>query len=324
MKAAVYRKYGPPETIQLADVPKPVPGSKDILIKIHATTVTMGDCEMRAFRMPPLLWLPVRLAFGVFRPRNQVLGQELSGVVVAVGKEVTKFKLGDEVFAPTDMKLGAYAEYRCLHQDHAVALKPKNMSFEEAATIPTGGLNALHFLRLAKIKKGERVLIIGAGGSIGTYGVQLAKFYGAEVTAVDSMDKLDMLSEIGADHVLDYTEEDITQMGKTYDVIFDIVCKSPLEPYLDILNNGGRYLAANLDLKRIFKSLRRRLKGDKKVITGVADYKQKDSIYLKQLVQEGHLKAVIDRAYSLDEIVEAHRYVDTGAKKGNVVVTIAE
>lgn len=321
MRAIVYRKYGSPDELKLLELPKPEPMDDEVRIKIHATTVTMGDCEMRAFRMPAIVWLPVRFMFGLFRPKHKVLGQELSGVVDAVGKDVTNFSIGDEVFAPTQMKLGAYAEYICLPSDHAIAHKPKNMSFEEAATLPTGGLNALYFLRKANIKKGDHVLIVGAAGSIGTYAIQLAKHYGAEVTAVDKTFKLDVLRKLGADHVIDYTKEDFTQNKDTYDVIFDIVCKNKVKDCLASMKEGGRLLAANIEWSRLIRSVRK-LDGGKRIITGVADYNVKDAERLKTLVEEGVLRSVIDKRYPLHKMPDAHRYVDKDLKTGNVVINI--
>lgn len=322
MQAIFYRKYGSPDVLELLEVPDPQPKDDELLIKIHASTVTMGDCEMRAFRMPPLIWLPTRIMFGVFGPKHKILGQELSGVITAIGKDVTSFKVGDEVVAPTDMKLGAHAEYICLPEQHAIAKKPTSMSFAEAATIPTGGLNALYFLRKAEIKKAEHVLIVGAGGSIGTYAVQLAKHYGAYVTAVDSTFKLDMLRELGVDRVIDYTKTDFTTLPDAYDVIFDIVCKEKLSKCIKTLKPNGRYLAANLELSRIIAAMRKSLKDGKRVITGVANYTKEDMEYLTGLAEQGVLKSVIDRRYPLALVADAHRYVDKDLKAGNVVIEI--
>lgn len=322
MRAIVYRKYGTPDELKLVEIPKPVPKDNEVLIKIHASTVTMGDCEMRAFRMPPLVWLPVRIMFGLFRPKHKVLGQELSGTIEAIGSEVTTHAVGDKVFAPTQMKLGAYAEYICLPADHAIAPKPTNMSFEEAATLSTGGLNALYFLRKANIQKGEHVVIVGAGGSIGTYAIQLAKHYGAEVTAVDNTFKLDMLRKLGADHVIDYTKKHFTENKNTYDVIFDIVCKNDIKDCLASMKEGGRLLAANIEWSRLVRSMKKNLAGNKTVLTGVADYSLKDAQRLSTLAEEGVLKAVIDKRYPLDEVPDAHRYVDKDLKAGHVVIKI--
>lgn len=319
MKAVVYHQYGTPDVLQYVDLPTPEPKDNEVLIKIHASTITLGDCELRAFRFPPLVWLPVRIMFGIFKPKRHVLGQELSGTIAAVGKGIDYHKVGDQVFAPTQMTLGAHAEYVCLPAKYPIAALPSNMSFAEAATIPTGGLNALHFLKAATIKKGEKVLIIGAGGSIGTYAVQLAKYYGATVTAVDKANKLEMLQTIGADHVVDYETDNYFNNKAAYDVIFDIVCVDRLSKLTRMLRPHGRYVAANLGLSRILAAKLINYK-TKKVITGVASYKQRDVEELKQLVEAGHLKAVIDKTFPLAETAAAHRYVDTGAKAGNVVI----
>lgn len=323
MKAIVYRKYGSADELKLVEIPRPVPKDNEVLINIHASTVTMGDCEMRAFRMPPLIWLPVRVMFGLFRPKHKVLGQELAGTVTAVGSAVTKFAVGDEVFAPTQMKLGAHAEYICLPEDHAIAHKPANMSFEEAATLSVGGLNALYFLRKANIKAGEHILIVGAGGSIGTYAVQLAKHYGATVTAVDNVFKLDMLRKLGADHVIDYTKQQFTDNKNTYDVIFDIVCKNDINDCLASMKDGGRLMAANMEWSRMMKSMKKRLAGNKSVLTGVADYSVQDAQRLRTLTEEGVLRASIDKHYPLHEVPDAHRYVDKDLKSGHVVIRIS-
>lgn len=322
MKAAVWTKYGSPEVIKIGDVKKPVPKANEILIKIYTSTITAGDCEMRRSDLPAWIWLPLRLYMGVFKPRIKVLGQELAGEIEALGKNVSQFNIGDKVFAPTQMSLGAHAEYICLPASFVISLKPESMSFEEATTLPTGGLNALHFLRKANIKNGDKVLINGAGGSIGTYGVQLAKLWGAEVTCVDAQDKLEMLSSIGADYVLDYEHVDFTRTGKTYDIIIDIVGKSPFSRCVHILNPNGRYIQGNPRLSTVFRGLWVSAFGNKKVINALAPYKIENLEYVKNLVTEGKIKPVIDKTFPIDQIVEAHHYVENGLKKGNVVITI--
>jgi NADPH:quinone reductase-like Zn-dependent oxidoreductase len=322
MKAIVYTKYGSPDVLKVKEIEKPIPKPNEVLIKIHAATVTMGDCELRSMSFP--LWLKplIRLGFGIFRPRKGILGQELSGKIESIGEDVTLFKEGDEVFAPTGFGLGAYAQYKCMKEDGPIVLNPNNMSYGEAATIPTGGLNSLYFLRKANIQSGQRVLINGAGGSIGTYGVQIAKYYGAEVIGVDSAEKFDMLQSIGADHVIDYTQEDFTKNGETYDVIFDIVGKTSYRRSLRSLNKNGIYLLGNPKLNQMFRGLWTSKTSDKTVISSFAGDDMSDLLFLKELIEKEVVKSIIDRSYSLEEIVEAHKYVETGKKKGNVVITV--
>ncbi len=269
--------------------------------------------------MPAWLWLPARIGFGIRGPRRRILGQELAGEVESVGKDVELFKRGDEVFALTGFRLGAYAEYDCLPERGLIARKPDNMTYEEAAAVPLGGLHASNFMRRANIKNGQKVLINGAGGSIGTLAVQLAKSFGAQVTGVDSAKKLDMLLSIGADHVIDYSKEDFTKGGATYDVIFDVVGKSAFTDCMRSLNEGGFYLLGNPGLSQMIRRMRPSSK--KKVISGMS-YRAEDLIFLRGLIEAGRIKSVIDRRYPLEKIAEAHRYVDTGEKAGNVVITV--
>ena len=323
MKAIVWTEYGPPEVLQLKEVEKPIPKEDEVLIRIYATTVTAGDCEMRSLKFPILLRLPLRIYNGLRKPKKiTILGQELAGEIKSVGKDVKLFKKGDQVFAATDFGFGAYAEYKCLPEDGVLAIKPANMTCEEAAAVPVGGLNALHFLRKGNIQSGQKVLINGAGGSIGTYAVQLARYFGAEVTGVDSTGKLDMLRSIGADQVIDYTQEDFTKSGQTYDVIFDVVGKSPFSRSIRSLKENGRYLIANPQLSKMVRGLWTSKRSSKKVISGAASHKTEDLIFLKELIEAGKIKSVIDRRYPLEQIAEAHRYVETGHKKGNVVITV--
>lgn len=248
MKAIVYQKYGPPDVLQLEDVAKPTPRDNEVLIRVHATTVTASDCEIRGFKIPISFWLPIRIFMGLTKPRKNILGQELSGEIEAVGKDVKLFKKGDQVFAATGPGFGSYAKYRSMPEKGAVALKPANITYEEAATVPTGGLNALHFLRKGNILGEEKVLINGADGSIGTVAVQLAKHDGADVTGVDSMKKLDMLKAIGANHVIDYTQEDFTISGETYNIVFDVAGKSSFSRSVRSRNRNGHYILANPSL----------------------------------------------------------------------------
>jgi NADPH:quinone reductase-like Zn-dependent oxidoreductase len=264
---------------------------------------------------------------GLTKPKRiTVLGQELAGEIEAIGKDVKRFRVGDQVFGTTGLSFGAYAEYICLPETPAMgvlATKPENVTYEEAAAVPTGGLEALHFMRKGYIQRGEKVLIIGAGGSIGTFAVQLARYFGAEVTGVDSTGKLEMLRSIGADHVIDYTQEDFTRSGETYDVIFDVPGKSSFSRSIRSLRANGRYLLANPGLSHTLQGPWTSMRSGKKVIFGAASQRTEDLIFLRDLIEAGQIKAVIDRRYSLEQIAEAHRYVDTGQKKGNVVITIS-
>ena len=328
MKAMIWTKYGPPDVLQLREVEKPAPSEGEVLVKVHATTVTAGDCEMRSLKFPLLLSIPMRIYAGPIRPtRIQIIGMEIAGEIEAVGKNVKLFKEGDQIFAATGFGSGSYAEYVCLPEvpgDMAgpLAIKPANMSFEEAAAVPTGGLEALHFLRQANILPGQEVLINGAGGSIGTFGVQLAKHFGAEVTAVDSTGKLEMLRSIGSDHVIDYTQEDFSQRGASYDVIFDVVGKSPFSRSLKSLKPKGYYLIANPSLSKMAQKVGALGRSGKKVIMGTSSPQTQDLVFLKELIEAGKLKSVIDRRYPLEQIADAHSYVETGQKKGNVVITV--
>ena len=323
MKAIVYEEYGPPDVLQLKEVEKPTPKEDEVLVRVCATTVTAGDCEMRRLKIPILFRLPMRIYNGLRKPKKiTIIGQELAGEIESVGKDVKLFKKGDQVFAATGFGFGAYAEYKCLPEDGVVAIKPANMTYEEAAAVPTGGLEALHFLSKGNIQSGQKVLIIGAGGSIGSFAVQLATYFGAEVTGVDSTRKLDMLRSIGADQVIDYTQEDFTKSGETYDVIFDVVGKSSFSGSIRSLKQNGRYLLANPGLSQMVRGLWTTMRSSKKVIFGAASQKTEDLIFLKELIEAGKIKSVIDRRYPLEQTAEAHRYVETGQKKGNVVITL--
>lgn len=328
MKAVVWTAYGPPDVLKLKEVEKPAPKDDQVLIKIHATTVTAGDCEMRSLKMPLGLGSIIRIYAGIIRPKRiTILGQELAGVVESVGKNVTRFKAGDRVFGRTGFTMGAYAEYICLPEspgdaDGIITEMPSGMSFVEAAAVPLGGLESLHFLGKANIRKGEKVLINGAGGSIGTAGIQLAKYYGAEVTAVDRTEKLEMLRSIGSDYVIDYTQQDFTTSGNSYDVIFDVVGKSPFLGSIRALKENGRYLLANPKLVQMIRARSAARKSGKMIFHTTAVPTQADLGLLKELIETGYLKMVIDRHYQLAEMVEAHRYVESGQKKGNVVIPV--
>jgi NADPH:quinone reductase-like Zn-dependent oxidoreductase len=322
MKAIICTKYGPPEVLQLKEVEKPTPKDNEILIKIYATTVTIGDCRIRGFRVPLSFWIPARLALGLRKPKTAILGSVFSGEIEAVGTEIKLFKKGDQVFAFTGHDFGAYAEYRCMSENECLAIKPTNLTFEEATAIPWGGLTALHFLRKGNILKGQKVLIYGASGSVGTSAVQLAKYFGAEVIGICSTSNLDLVKSLGADEVIDYTKEDFTKKGKTYDVIFDTVGKTSISDCVRTLKKGGVYLHAvstpAVSVRMKWASIR----NSKKLIGGTFSPKAENLIYLKELVETGNLKPVIDRRYSFEQIIAAHRYVDKGHKKGNVVIIL--
>jgi NADPH:quinone reductase-like Zn-dependent oxidoreductase len=331
MKAIIWTKYGPPDVLQLKEVEKPTPKDNEVLIKIHVATVTMGDCEIRNLKFSGLLRYLMRIYFGLRKPRKiTILGQELAGEIEAVGNDVKLFKKGDQVFATTGFHFGAYAEYICLPEeskDGVVALKPDNMTYEEAAVVPIGGIEALHFLRKADIQKGQTILISGASGSIGTVAIQLAKYYGAEVTGVGNPKSLNVMKSLGADKVIDYTKEDFTESGETYDVIFDVIGKSPFSSCVNSLNERGTYLLANPKISLINREKRASKKSDKKYISGNMDNtseRTEQLNFLKELIEAGKITSVIDRRYSLEKIVEAHNYVETGMKTGNVVIILEE
>jgi len=323
MKAIVWTEYGPPDGLKLKEVEKPNPKDNEVLIRVHATTVTTGDCEMRSLRLPVLFRLMVRIYNGPRRPKRvTILGQELAGEIESVGRDVRTFRKGGSVFAATGFNFGAYAEYICMPEEGAVATKPTNMTYEEASAVPVGGLNALHFLRKGNVQGGQKVLIIGAGGSIGTFAVQIAKSLGAEVTGVDSTKKLDMLRSIGADHVIDYTQEDFTKSGETYDAIFDVIGKSSFSGCMKSLKENGILLLGNPSLLKRVRGRLTSMTDGKKVIDSTASYTTENLTALKELIEAGRIRSVIDRRYPLERIVEAHRYVDTGQKTGNVVMTV--
>jgi len=327
MKAIVWTKYGSPDVLQLKEVEKPVPKDNEVLIRIYATTVTAGDCELRSLKFPIYLKIIMRLWRGFIKPRGtSILGTELAGEIEEVGKDVKRFKAGDQVFGSAGLGFGANSEYICLPEEPGemeggVAIKPANMTYQEASAVPFGGRDALHFLRKANIQSGDKVLIVGAGGSIGTFAVQLAKHFGAEVTAVDSSGKLDMLRSIGADHVIDYTQEDFTKSGQIYDVIFDVVGVISLSRSNKVLKKNGTYLLANPG-GQMFQGFWTSMRTSKKVIMEPASGSTVDLIFLRELIEAGKIKSVIDRCYPLEQIAEAHRYVDKGHKKGNLVITI--
>ena len=325
MKAIVYTKYGSPDVLQVKEVEKPIPKDDEVLIKVHAAEVTKADCEMRSFNFPvKWFWLPLRVAFGLIKPKKRVLEGYFAGEVESVGKDVSKFKKGDQVFGATKLRMGAYGEYVCLPASYMLVPKPYNVSFEEAAAAPLGGLNALHFLRKANIRKGEKVLVNGAGGSIGTFGVQIAKAMGAEVTAVDSTIKEEMLRRIGADHFFDYTKEDFTKSGQTFDVIFDMVAKSSYSECVKALNSKGRYLMANPRISDMLRSVLTSTFTDKTSIFIFAGEKEEELLALKEMIEESKIQSIVDRIFPLEQAAEAHRRVETEQRLGPVVISVGK
>ena len=301
MKAVICTRYGPPEVLQLEEVPKPVPADTEVLVKVHATTVSVADVRVRGFRVPWWFWLQARMFLGLRRPKRAILGAELAGEVESVGKDVKQFKKGDVIFASMNRQFGAYAEYRCLPEDAVMALKPSDTTFEEAATLPLGGLTALHFLRLGGIRSGQKVLVYGASGSVGVSAVQLAKAFGATVTGACSATNVNLVKSLGADREIDYTKEDYADSSEKYDIIFDAVGKTSRSRSKRILRQGGKFVS---------------------VMSGNAKLHAKDLVFLKELVETGKLRPVIDRRYPLENIADDHRYVDGGHKKGNVVIVV--
>lgn len=306
MKAIICTKYGPPEVLKLMEVNKPVPKNNEVLIKIFATAVTSSDCIVRGFALPAIMWIPARLALGVTKPRKQILGMVLSGQIESVGEKVTQFKKGDKVFAHTFLRFGAYAEYTCMPETSAITLLPSNTTFEEACAIPFGGTLALYFLKKSNIKKEQKILVYGASGAVGTSAVQLAKHFGAEVSGVCSTVNLELVKSLGADIVIDYTKENFTGNGKQYDLIFDAV---------------GKKRSSHLHHKNSLKPNGQFISVDDGNPGERAICKENLNI-LKELTENGILKPAIDKIYPLEQIVEAHRYVDTGHKKGNVIITV--
>ena len=324
MRAVVYDRYGPPDVLRLEDVERPVPKEDEVLVKIHATAVTRADCATReANRRSGLaVTLLSRFISGIRRPKQRILGSELAGEVEAVGAAVNEFAVGDHVFGSSGFSFGAYAEFICMRESARIAHKPTGMSFEEAAAVCDGGLNALWCLRLADLRKGQRILIYGASGAIGTAGVQLARYFGADVTAVCNTRNVETVRSLGADRVIDYTQEDFTKNGQTYDVIFDAVGKHSFRRCKGSLKRGGSYLATD-GFQNLILALWTSRIGDKKVIFSIPPrYTKKDVLFLKELIEAGRYRAVIDRCYPLEDVVEAARYVETEQKTGNVVLTI--
>jgi NADPH:quinone reductase-like Zn-dependent oxidoreductase len=322
MKAVVYERYGPPEVLQLREVEKPAPKDNEVLIKTYATTVTSGDWRVRSLNVPAGFGLIMRLVFGVTRPKQPILGTELAGVVESVGKDVKKYKVGDQVFAFSDAAMGCHAEYKCMREDGAMALKPANLTYEEAAALSFGGTTALDFFRRGRLQSGEKVLVNGASGGVGTAAVQLAKHFGAEVTGVCSTANVELVRSLGASHVIDYTKQDFTQNGETYDIIVDTAGTAPFTRSKTSLKERGRLLMVLGGLPDMLQIPWVSMTSRKKVIAGPAAGRAEDLRFLAGLAEAGEFKPVIDRRYPFEQIAEAHRYVDTGRKKGNVVITL--
>lgn len=331
MKAVTFTEYGSPDVLKLSEVAKPVPKANEILIKIHATTVGTGELWARNFKaispsqfsMPLPMWLAGRLIFGIHKPKIKILGSELAGEVAAVGDKVTRFKIGDQVFGFRGAALGANAEYLAMPETGLVTLKPVNMTFAEAATLPYGAMTALNLLRKVQIQPEQKILVNGASGGIGSYAVQLAKLYGGEVTGVCSTPRIELVKTLGADHVIDYTQVDFTQNGQKYDVVFDILGRSSFARVKTALTAQGRYLLASFKTPQLWQMLMTSMTGGPKVICALAIESLTDLLHIKELAEAGKIRSVIDRCFPLDQVAEAHRYVEAGQKKGSVVITVA-
>ena len=332
MKAIVYTEYGPPDVLQLKDVEKPRPKENEVLVKIYATSVNYGDILARKFKditpgnfnMPLPFWLISKFVFGLSHPKINILGNEFAGEIADVGTDVKQFIVGDQVFGYLGQGMGAYAEYLCIPEDGVLTTKPANMSYEEAAVVPMGSIMALYLLReKGNIKSGDKVLVNGASGSIGSAAVQLAKHhFGAEVTGVCGTPRLEMVKSLGADKVIDYTKEDYTQNGETYDLIFDVLGKSPFSRSTSSLTQNGRHLYASFKMKQILQMLWTSIVGSKKVICGIAPGSVEDLNTVKELIEAGKLKAAIDKHFPLEQTAEAHRYVESGNKKGQIAIIV--
>lgn len=331
MKAVVYTEYGSPDVLHMAELEEPTPKDHEIQIKVRATSVNFGDLMARnmkavtpgSFTMPAPLWLPTRLVFGWNKPKNPILGAVFAGDVESVGKDVTRFKVGDPVFGYLGATMGAYAEYVCMAEDGNVAIKPHNMSYEEASTIPYGAIMAVPLLKKANIQPGQKVLINGASGAIGSMAVQLAKHYGAEVTGVCGTPRMEFVKSLGADKVIDYTQEDFTKNGETYDVIFDVLGKSSFSACHHSLTSNGIYLLVSFKTGQVLQMLWTSLFSSKKVICALSPEKTDDIVLVKDLIEAGEVTTVVDRCYPLEQAADAHRYSEAGHRKGHVVITVA-
>jgi NADPH:quinone reductase-like Zn-dependent oxidoreductase len=330
MKAIVYTEYGSPDVLHFAEVAKPAPKDNEVLIRVHAAPVNFGDLMARNFKsvtprkfnMPIFFWLPARMAFGWQKPKQPILGSEFAGVVAAVGSQVTRFKPGDEVFGYRGPNMGAYAEYMCMSEAGMLAIKPTNLTYEEAATVPYGALTALSLLKKVNVQHGQKVLINGASGGIGAAAVQLCKYFGAEVTGVCSTPRAGFVKALGADKVIDYTKEDFTRNGETYDLIFDILGKTSFGRGRKALKSNGVYLFASFKMKQLLQMLWTKIAGGQKVICTLSSENPEDLRFIKELIEAGQYKVIIDKRYPLEQTAEAHRYVETGRKTGSVVMTM--
>jgi NADPH:quinone reductase-like Zn-dependent oxidoreductase len=330
MKAIICTKFGPPDVLQLKEVKKPEPKDNEMRVRIYATSVNYGDLVARNFKdisphefnMPFLLWILAKLSFGLRTPNVKILGSEFAGEIESVGKEVKSFKQGDKVFGYLGQNMGAYAEYVCMPEGSVLAIKPVNMTYEEAAVVPYGAIMALNLLKKGNLQPGQKVLINGASGGIGSAAVQLARYFGAEVTGVCGTPRLEFVKSLGAHKVIDYNKEDFTQNGETYDLIFDILGKSSFSRCQNSLKQNGRYLLASFKMKQLFQMLWTSMSGSKKVICAIAPGSVEDLNSVKELIETGKIKAIIDRRYPMEQAAEAHSYVEKGFKKGNVVITM--
>lgn len=331
MKAVVYTEYGGPDVLKIEEIEKPFPKANEVLIKVHAVSVNFGDLIARNFKnisakefnMPLLFWILARFSFGFSKPKLKILGNTFSGEIETIGKEVKQFKNGEKVFGFIGEKMGAYAEYLCMPENGILASKPSNMTLEEASIIPYGALMAINISKKVSIQKGQKVLIIGASGGIGSAAVQLAKHhFGAEVTGVCGTQRMTVVKNLGADKVIDYEKEDFTKNGETYDLIIDILGKGTFSSYKNSLNQNGIYLLASFKTKKLLQMLWTAITGQKKVVCAIASPTTQDLHFIKQLIEDGKIKSIIDKSFSLEETVEAHRYVESGMKRGDVVIKV--
>ena len=331
MKAIITTKYGSPEVLEIGAVEKPTPKSKEVLIRIHSVSVNYGDLVARNFKnisakefnMPFLFWLIAKLSFGLHQPKVKILGSTFSGEIDTIGKEVTKFKKGEKVFGYIGEKMGAYAEYLCMPENGILATKPTTMTFEEASAVPYGAIMALNLLKKVNLLKGQKVVVVGASGAIGSAAVQLAKHhFGAEVIGVCGASSLEFVKEIGADKVIDYRKEDFTNSGETYDLIVDVLGKGSFSSYKASLKKNGIYLSVSFKSKKLFQMLWTSITGGKKMVCALAIPKPEDLIFIKELAEDGKIKSIIDKSFPMAQAAAAHRYMESGMKRGNVVITI--